>query len=75
MVEHYFQIILAMFAETMSKLRLYFGVLRVSRLWYVNGVFYQREAGLESKELLGTHSEPNVDRLVNTTIRRQYAIL
>ena len=36
------------------------GSLCVSRIWLVNGAFYQREAGLESKEILGIHIEPSI---------------
>jgi hypothetical protein len=31
------------------------GSLCVSRIWLENGTFYQREADLESKEILGIH--------------------
>jgi hypothetical protein len=35
------------------------GSLCVSRIWLVNSAFYQRETGIESKEILGIHIEPS----------------
>jgi hypothetical protein len=33
------------------------GSFCASRIWFVNGAFCQREAGIESKEILGIHIE------------------